>query len=738
MLFTSFAPLTWAKDEVKQEVKKVPFRVPNTTSTIKIDGKMDDEAWKDALMLEIKYENTPGDGIPAGAKTEVFLISDEKNIYACFKAYDPNPEGIRAHMGDHDELGHDDWVGLILDTFNDNRRAFEFFCNPFGVQGDMIEGIQGGGHQWDGIWASDGRLTEYGYMVEMRVPFSTLRFPRKKTDQIWGLDLVRLRPREHRYHYSLFVRDRSNNCYLCQTEKLIGFAGVSPGKNIEIDPTLSALYSEEREDEFTGDFIEKEKKINPGITFRWGFSNNLTLSATINPDFSNVEADVAQLDVNNQFALFYPEKRPFFLEGSTLFNSRFTLIHTRSLVEPDWGVKITGKEGSNAIGFFSVQDAMPNLILPGSQGSRTIPLNMTTLGTALRYRRDVGKASTVGLVLTDREGDEYHNRVAGFDGDFTLTRKDRVRFQVVGSQTLYPEEISTKYSQLEDQFTGAAFDFHYYHNTRSLDWYLSYKNVGKNFRTDLGFMPQVDYRLIDGGWQYTWQKRGGAWYTKIDVGSGYEHESTQDDTLLSKAFTFWFTYNGPSQSFFNTSAYWGKQTYLGLEFDKRKVNFSFGLRPSNLISLSLNGIYGDQVDFANAQLGTRLRVNPVIDFTPGRYLKLSLDHVYEYLDVDAGRLYTANLTNLKLVYQFSRRVFVRAIIQYADNQYDETLYPYAKTARTQDVFTQFLFSYKINPQTVLFLGYSDNFMGYDYLGFHQGVVQLNRAVFLKIGYALLL
>lgn len=730
----AFVPLAWAEEQIEKISGKVPFRVPRTESKIEVNGDMAEAAWQDALKMELKYEAFPGDGIAAPVKTEVFLISDDKTLFVAFRAYDPNPSAIRAHMGDHDELGHDDWVGVVFDTFNDSRFAFEFFCNPLGVQGDMIESIQGGGDQWDGIWNSSGRITADGYIVEMGIPFSTLRFQRKESDQIWGFDAVRLWPREHRYHMSLLKRDRNYNCYLCQTEKLVGFYGAKPGKNIEFDPTLSAVLTQERPIFSDGEFTEKEKKVEPGITARWGFTNNLTLSATVNPDFSTVEADVAQLDVNTQFALFYPEKRPFFLEGSTMFNSLFNLIHTRSLVDPDWGVKMTGKEGGNAVGFFSVQDNMPNLIIPGNQRSRTTQLGLTTLGNVLRYRRDVGRASTIGLVVTDREGDDYFNRLAGLDGDFSLTRKDRVRIQFIGTQTAYPDDIAAKYKQPTDDFDGSAFNLHYYHNTSTWDWYVSYRDVDTNFRADLGYMPQVGYRLIEGGWQHTWQKPKGSWFTKFNLGSSYEYETDNDGNLLYKTLTLWLNYSGPMLSAINLEGYWGKKHYLGIEFDDRRILLTSSIRPSNVISFALNGIYGDQIDFSNVQPGTRLTLNPVIEFSPGSHMRLFIDQLFETLDVSGGRLYKASLTNLKMVYQFNRRTFLRAIIQYSDTKYTPALYPFPMNMQTKDLFTQILFSYKINPQTVLFLGYSDTYDGNQDIN----MLQNTWTVFLKLGYALVL
>ncbi|MEJ2546039.1 MAG: carbohydrate binding family 9 domain-containing protein, partial [Calditrichaceae bacterium] len=243
-----------------------------------------------------------------------FLYADIKNttrIFVAFIAYDPDPSKIRARYCDRDNIWDDDWILILFDTFNDQRRTYDFTCNPLGIQGDMIETPTGGGDEWDAIWDSDGRITEEGFIVEMAIPFSSLNFPSGEENQIWGFDAVRSYPRSVRHHIGTWVRDRDNNCYMCQAEKLIGFAGASPGKNVELVPTFNVLRSQERRDETSGPFVNKDEKYELGLTGKWGITPNFTFSGTVNPDFSNIEADILQLDINNQFAIYYPESHTY-------------------------------------------------------------------------------------------------------------------------------------------------------------------------------------------------------------------------------------------------------------------------------------------------------------------------------------------------------------------------------------------------------------------------------------------
>jgi hypothetical protein len=230
-------------------LEKVPHVVPRATSEVAIDGVIDEQAWRDALTLELKYEVRPGENTEPPVRTTVFVTYDENRVLAAFRAFDDEPEKIRARFRDRDHIRGDDWVGIILDTFNDERRAYEFWVNPLGVQTDGIysEGRRAGGggrnfdQSWDAIWHSAGRLTDFGYEVEMAIPFNQIRFQGIDGPQIWGFDATRSWPRSDRVHIGLFPRERGANSYLAQEDKLIGFEGGSPGRNLELVPTLTGF-----------------------------------------------------------------------------------------------------------------------------------------------------------------------------------------------------------------------------------------------------------------------------------------------------------------------------------------------------------------------------------------------------------------------------------------------------------------------------------------------------------------
>jgi hypothetical protein len=709
-------------------------RIPVVNSKVKIDGMLNEKIWQEALVLELNFEVEPGENIAPPVKTKVFLAYSSDHLYVGFQAYDPKPSEIRAHVTDRDNIKEDDYIGIVLDTFNDSRFAYNFYCNPFGIQGEEITGMIGSGDQWDTIWNSAGHINEEGYVVEIAIPFSSLRFQRQKSEQVWGIDAIRRYPRNLNHLIGLFPRDRSNNCYMCQADKIIGFRGVQPGKNIEVDPTVSSLLTQERESFPGGKFVKKTGKVDPGLTVRWSFTPNLTLSTAINPDFSQVEADAAQLDINSQFALYYPEKRPFFLEGTSIFVSRIRAVYTRAIANPDWGVKITGKEGTHAIGFFSVQDSVTNFLFPGSQGSTSTSIDMNSICSVLRYRKDVSVSSSLGFIITDREGEGYFNRLAAVDGDLKVTKKDRIMFQFLWSQTDYPDQVADEFNQPQGNFSGMLLDVGYLHATKNVQLSGHYQSITPNFRADLGLVRQVGLKYIDVGAGYIWRQNPGHWYTSLEIGTGYSHEMDADNQLLQKGLRGWFKFNGAVQSSFNLDVNFGKKSYMGIEFDNNYLNLDVSLRPAGSLYIRLLSFLGDQIDFANVRAGKRSSLNPILQYKIGRNLFISFDHVFEKLNLDERYLYIANLSNLKLIYQFSRRFFLRTILQFADFKYNTDLYSSSIDPRSRHLFSQVLFAYKVNPQTVLFLGYSDDYYGYSNIPLNQK----NRTLFLKIGYALVL
>lgn len=709
------------------------YDVKRLEGKVTVDGELAEPSWADPPLFELAYETRPAENGPAPVRTQVWVAYDDNSLYVAFKAFDPDPTSIRARLTDRDRAYQDDFVGVILDTFNDERRAFEFFVNPLGVQMDLTQNeiTSTEDDSWDAIWDSAGRILSDGYSVEMRLPFSSLRFPNTETSMTWGIDAVRMYPRDQRYRIAVGPLERGNNCYLCQLGKLTGIRGAEPSKSIELDPTVTSSQTSARTGGPEGDLENGDPDVEPGLTVRWGITPNLILSGAVNPDFSQVEADTAQLAVNTQFALFYPEKRPLFLEGADIFETRFNAIYSRNIADPKWGVKLTGKEGRNAIGLIVAEDRQTNFLIPSSQDSALASIDEGNISTIFRYRRDMFGATTGGFFVTDREGKGFYNRL--FGGDILFRWADgteAARIEILGSQTKDPEQIVASSGGPAEAVNDWAARAVYQHTSRDWMWYLLYREVGKDFRADLGFVPQSDFLENEVALERYWYPDERGW-SQVALGTLWRQSEDQAGNRLDRTARVYAWANGPLQSFVQLDVRTGEQSYGGRTFEADRVTFYGEVQAWADVFFHLEGTYGDQIDFSNVESAKQLRLDPQIRLDLGRHLLLNLNHSYERLDVRGRQLYTANLTQLRATYQFNVRTFMRLITQYLDIQRDAGLYKRPTEANDRHLFNQLLFSFKVNPQTVLFVGYSDNSVGDESLD----LTRQDRTLFVKVGYA---
>lgn len=714
------------------------FTATRATGAITIDGELDDPGWADALVFDLPYEWNPGDNATPPVTTDFLLTYDDKHLYAAWRAHDPDPSAIRAHIMDRDEVGtlvQDDHVVLMVDTYNDERRAFQFRVNPLGVQAEAIfseDGIED--FSFDLIWDSAGKINDRGYVIEIAIPFDQLRFPRTEGAQTWGFDVGRSYPRSVRHRISASPRDRGNTCLLCQATKVTGFADLEPGRNLEIVPTVTGSRTEARAPFPNGDFESQGDDSEAGVSVRWGMTPSLTLNATVNPDFSQVEADVAQLAVNNRFALFFPEQRPFFLEGVDIFDTPVNAVFTRTVADPDWGLKLSGKEGKNGIGVFVAQDTVNNLLLPSNQRSRVTSRQDDVLSGVLRYRRDVGTGSSVGVLYAGREGDreDYRNDVYGADAFVRIDDANTLRLQYLRSDTRYPQAVADNLGQPTGDFSGDAIFADWNHGSRHWNGSLEYISYDEGFRADSGFVSRVDVERVNGFVERRFYGGDDHWWNRANIGVFSTRVQDQAGTLTDQVIDLFANVSGPLQSFLEVSLERNRERFGGiLHEDLTRVQVFGSFQPSGRLRLSMFVDTGDVVDFFNNQPADQLVLEPSAEVKLGQHINVKLDHRRQTLDVPGGELFTANLSQLRVVYNVNVRMFVRVILQRFDITRTTSLFPTAITPDEEELFTQLLFSYKLNPQTVLFAGYSDNRFGDDNLS----LTQADRTVFVKLGYA---
>ncbi|MFN7964852.1 MAG: DUF5916 domain-containing protein [Acidobacteriota bacterium] len=726
-----------------------PYRAERVSQPPRVDGLLDDAAWQNRAALELNFETDPAENAPADVRTEVFVVYDDHALYVAFRAHDPEPAKIRAQLSDRDQISRNDQVGFVLDTFDDQRRGFAFMSNPLGVQADMVvngvgspasgsfafSGASDEDFSWDAIWTVAGRIDPAGYTVEFEIPFTSLRFPRGVEQQTWSFVPYRGRPRSVRQRYHAVPLERSRNCFLCQAGKLSGLAGIAPGRDIELDPT--AIVTKDRVTAAGSDSMSSNTLGQLGLTARWGITPNLTLGAAINPDFSQVEADALQLAVNSRFTLFFPEKRPFFLEGADFFKTPISAVYTRSVVDPDYGVKLTGKAGANALGVFIVRDAATSLLLPSNQGSRLIRLDdRSNDGAVLRWRRDIGSRSTFGLLFTGRKGDDYHHTLGGADARILLTNSDTVTVQYLQSSSRYPKDVVDPL-EVDRTPSGSASVFRYEHRTR--EWFASvgWLRFAPGFRADSGFVARVDLQSATGeAGRIVWGDAGSFWkrqqYSLAVEKTENDAGRPTNDVVQARA-----QFNGPLQSFVDLRLIRQRELFADRYFDQNLVRAFVNVRWNGAFTSSIDTSVGETIDFAGARLADLLEVNPEFTLNLGRHFFIGGEYTRQRLSVDEGWLFTVRQIDGKVVYQFTPRAFLRAIVQSTQVDRDSSLYDFPVEARSRDEFTQLLFSYKLNPLTVLYLGATNcqtcgALPPAEQLGF---VPEKQTTVFFKLGYA---
>jgi hypothetical protein len=710
--------------------------LPRTSESFTIDGVLDEAMWNEAVRVDLAWETDPGENIEAHVATRAFLIEDGENLYVAFEASDPEPAAIRAFLRDRDSAWGDDHVGIILDTYNDQRRSFEFFANPLGVQMDKIHDDTGAGDfggDWDAIWDSAGQITDAGFVVEMQIPLSQLRFPDVPGIKTWGYDLRRVYPRSRTYTFSSNARDRNRGCYLCQIGKLQGLESSRPSRDIEVVPTLTAAWNAATEEPGFVPLDSSAPEVNAGLSMRWGISPDLTANLTINPDFSQIEADVAQLDVNNRFTLFFPEKRPFFLEGSSYFATPIDAVFTRTISAPEVGAKLTGKRGRHTFGAITARDEVTNLLFPGLYSSETETVEASNTVFVGRYSLGLADTSSVGALVTMRQGDDYHNYVGGVDGRWRFDDQHTLSFQHLESTTAYPFELALEYAQPTDEFDGHATTFEYEFDSRNWSADLAIHDYSAGFRADSGFVRKVGGRQYESRIGYLFYGDVDTWWTRIRVNLHHDRLEQEDGLLAQRDTRLRAGVGGPWQSWAQVHLVDSQERHEGVLYDKRRASLYTELVPAAGLELMFLVSLGDTIDYANDRAGKSQWFEQSTSWNVSRSLLFRLRSTFSRLEtLSEEEVYDAALIDSRLTWQFNVRSFLRLTLQYRDVSRNPSLYIEEVDARSKDVGRQLLYSYKLNPQTVFYLGYTDSYIDNDDV---DDLTAEDRTWFMKVGYA---
>ncbi len=682
-----------------------------------IDGHLDEPLWKSATRIGNFAEVEPGDNVRPPVETEAWLAYDDDNLYVGFVCYDDNPRAIRASVADRDAIFADDWAGIIIDTFNDQQNGYFFVVNPRGIQGDLFRSRNNEDPSYDTVWHSGGRVTESGWTAEIAIPFRSIRFPDRPLQE-WGLHVLRTRPRESRAQYSWAPLSRDQNCFLCQAGKMNGIRDINHGRNIEILPYVigsqAGLLAGSDDASFNWD--NRSGDAEAGVGLKYGITPNHTLDFTYNPDFSQIESDATQIDANRTFALFFPEKRPFFLEGADRFSSAIDVVYTRSINDPIAAGKFTGKSGRNTLTFMSALDETSPYIVPFEERSGGT-IGGETYSNIVRYKRDVLTESFVGLVATDRRARTGNgaNTTAGVDASLRLDDHFTFNAHVQGSHTREPHDttLSERFNDIRfgknDEYTGAfdGEDFFGHaasasavRNGRHYNAQLSYSDYSPTFRAETGFITSNNYRIGHFWNGYMFQFENHRLLERVEpqfsLGRKYNYAGEFKDTWLEPGV--WLRFK--KQTYLWTGILWSEEVFAGARVDGiRRWSGDIDTRFSNMVGGGVDWRLGHSVirDRGNPRLGDEFSYGFWLEFRPTSQLRLTMEHSsFDLNELDGGAdVFDTFVTRSRLTYQFSKRLFLRVVGEYVDDSRAFSVDP--------------LLSYKINPFTVFFLGSSHSF-----------------------------
>jgi hypothetical protein len=723
----------------------ITYAIKRASGPITIDGDLSDAGWKDALRVDKWFETNATDNTEPKMKNVAWLAYDDHFFYAAFHFEDPNPEKIRAPFADRDNVSSaTDYGGVILDTRNDGKTAILFLSNARGIQYDSVSDDTTGNEDSspDFFWESSAKITKDGWDLELRIPFSSLRY--KKADpQTWGILLYRNYPRDRRYQMFANKLPKGGNCFICNENKITGLTGLPQGGHIVAAPYMTVKeQGSPRNDTLGNRIVNAPAKIDGGLDVKWTPNADTAIDGTLNPDFSQVESDVAAISANQRFAIFFSEKRPFFLEGVELFSTPIQAVYTRTITSPRFGLRSTGKFGDNDYTAIIASDRGGGLtILPGPNGSDFANQDFSSTVAIGRIRHNFG-LSYLSLLGTFRESEGgAHNRVLGPDFQWRINDKETVTGQVLFSDTKTPNRLDLASEWNGQTLKGHAEYVWWSHNTKHIDWYTEAKDYSDGFRADNGFVPQVGYReeYFEGG--YTMRPTTG-FANRIRLFLNGDYSAATNGDMLFRDRSAGIGFDGK----------WASSTRLRFSINgvrsgdkvltRHQLLYSTQFTPSNKFSnIQLSGSAGEDVDFSNTRLGRGASAQFGATIRPTDHLELRYNQSLSWLnvnplpsqiDADRARLFTAQVERIRATYTFNSKMFVRGIVQNVRTNRNQELFLNSINQHTGNVTSSLLFAYKLNWQTLLFLGLGDE---RDVDVADNKLQPASRQLFMKVSYA---
>ncbi len=658
-------------------------------------------------------QRQPRDGAPASQHTEVYLGYDEEKLYVVFVCFDSEPDKIRARLVKREQIPGDDMVEIYLDTFRDERRAYVFAANPLGIQADaMWSEAQGElDDSFDTYWESSGRLTDAGYVVLMAIPFQSLRFPTAHV-QSWGVLLDRIIPRVDEWSSWPHATARIDGL-MNQAAGLTGLEDVTGGRNIRVIPYASfrAYRSLDTRDVAAVRFVEDAADPRLGLDAKYVFRDALVLDLTLNPDFAQVESDEPQSTVNRRFEVYFPEKRPFFLENADLFRTPIDLVFTRRIADPLLGLRLTGKLGPYSLAALVADDRAPGL---------TVPEHDPRAGAhawfgVLRANRDILTQSNLGLIYTQRALEGGINRVAGLDGRFKLNDNWSADLQAVWSSTREPEGARRD---------GTARKLRLERNGRHLEYWLDFWDISPGFSSLAGFVPRTDVRQATQLIAYSFRPERTliSWQPGFWCDLVWDH----DGSWLERTYNPFIFFNFTGQSYFAVGWMASRERLRPEDYpalpEPREYGYDYlilsgGSEALSQLTTSVMLYAGSALNYvppagSEPYVARWLYGSFRAELKPTSSIRIDNRYIFSRLAErrTGGEIFTQHILRSGWYWQATRELSFRLIAQYETLMADATR---TRLEPSKRLNADFLLAYQLNPWTALYAGVASSYQSLD-------------------------
>lgn len=747
-----------------------------------LDGKLQEDYWQQAQHFLIDLEMYPTRFAKAVVKTDAYIAISSTHVFIAFSAFDPDVTKIRSAPRTRDGVKEDDYVSLVIDPTGSGTKQYEFRINPHGTLTDVLQDTVSDRYiyDWDTDWTGAATLNDNGYSAEIAIPLQSIKFPARKvnSDNRWLIMLKRSYPRSVDSSYAKpiqvikalaivtedgdsmagnYVVESTTNVEATSGDFLSGLIEEDDGvedilpasaatqvgdkrnakiQNVSITPYY--IFHPDEERSLGGSF----RQVDEYDTNEAGFSGSAhigtdkTLGVTVNPNFTEVEADIARESINNPFEVFQPEKRTFFQTGGELYNTTMPAVYTRNIIAPEVGVSYTQTTEKVTGGLFWINDRLTQVIVPDSLGSETATLLDHSRSAAARYQQVFGKQA-IGLLGTMRTGEDgYHNYVGGVDGLLNLGLDDKLRYQLLFSNTHYsagfaqdlcntggcterlaPEdcvlgecEVNAYVlrSEADKTLTGHALRLNYKHDGPNSLYWLNYYDITPDFRADLGFTSRADVRLLNAAYGHKWyfdlpNNEGKA---RIQTYGVFRKIKSFDNEDIEESFTLFSELRGWRQTVFRfgpavreravnrinqNSLELGDNAPL---FDEKYWIWYYEVAPSVKWTFNFDGRYGDVADPENLILGTMKEYKPRLRFRLDNF-EFRLEAVLRDFHVPGGELYEERFYTLGATYRRSKRFSHRLLFIHDETKRNLDLW--RGPAPDKEVDLSFEYSFVFTP-----------------------------------------